>query len=198
MKVSLKKYEPALDKFYQLFVGTTFLVLGIVFCIIAALEEGFVLHLLLSIPAICMGLSLLFPKSIGLRIKPLLKSLVFPFSKIWRKYGLGQKINELFENRFFQAVFFFVFSIWGWYALASESGFLKLFGILGTAMFLILGLACLIPRIVAATGILLLCIAATGIIIWAVSATAATVGIIPVSIIIGALIIASAITATKN
>lgn len=201
-----EKPRKLFDHLVWCFIGLFLILLGVTFTAIffssdktVGIEEFF-----LGIGFLILGLSAISPQIIGSRIKRILKQLFQPIIHLWlkvfsriKKRLPEESVNGLFENRIFLAIFFFAFAGLEWYGANTAQGNKQILLAFGVVFFAIMGLVSLFPKVMKITGYGALCLVGIGIAFWIVSAIAEAMGAIPFAIIVGALIIASAISAKK-
>ncbi|MCC7260868.1 MAG: hypothetical protein IT567_07530, partial [Alphaproteobacteria bacterium] len=159
-----------------------------------------------------VGISVIFPQIIAARIKCGLKYLLQSVIKIWRKlfarikkYFPERKINRLFENKVFLAAFYFALAGLAWSVVNTEQKEVnKALLTCSAVVLVIMGLVSLFPTTMKAIGNAIdyamkaighgaVVLVGVGVFFWTISAIAGFIGAIPLSIIVGSLVIAFAI-----
>lgn len=197
-----KVYSPKrvgfLDICYRYFIALVLFVFGagalaILLTDQSAREFPFLFCIAFALPII--SLSMIFPNTVGLKVKKSLSVVFSPIKKFIKKLNLRSKTEGFFEKPVFLALCFFGFAaleLWGTFNIDDDR---KIITALGFVFFTVMGFVSLFPNMMKVIGITILGLLGLGILIWIVYAIASAIGAIPVAIIIGAIIIASAIKA---
>ncbi|MDX1949990.1 MAG: hypothetical protein SFT90_05775 [Rickettsiales bacterium] len=193
------------DKFFTYFVGGFFFVFGIIFLLhplIDIIRSGkFDVVpdiIIMGVIFFLIGSSMLFPQKFGKKIGVIITSF---FSYLYKGFVRITGIKgDPFENKYFQAILSFSFAALNFFNMdifEKRGGIVEIVPYIGIPMFTILGVYSLFPNFTKIMGIILVWIIAIGVAIGILILIAKSVGAIPLSIIIGAIIIASAIKRKK-